>query len=90
MSREDHVRFCEKLGVKFLRFTRLFKTSTGAAIADVIMSMSAPAHLAGINIFDYFMDILRYSKYLKAGPDSWLPWNYEATVKSLNPQKAAR
>ena len=66
-----------------------YKTAAGAAIADVIMSLAATAHQANINIFDYFTDIQRNRKLVKADPEAWTPWRYTETIASLNPTKAA-
>ncbi|NRA68676.1 MAG: hypothetical protein HRU19_29590 [Pseudobacteriovorax sp.] len=53
------------------------------------MSLAATAHIAEINVFDYFTDIQRHSKLVKANPEACFPWNYEANIKSLDPEKAA-
>ena len=66
-----------------------YKTAAGAAIADVIMSLAATAYQANINIFDYFTDIQRNRKLVKADPEAWTPWRYTETIASLNPTKAA-
>ena len=60
-----------------------YKTSVGAAVADVIMSVGVTAQLNGINVFDYFNDLQRYSEQVKIDVDAWLPWHYRNTRNLL-------
>ncbi len=60
-----------------------YKTSTGAAIADVIMSVGVTAQLNDVNVFDYFNDLQNHTERVKSDPAAWLPWNYKA-VRSLH------
>jgi hypothetical protein len=53
-----------------------FKTPAGAAIADVITSVVATAYRAGINVFDYLIDLQRHADDVKRHPERWLPWAY--------------
>ena len=61
-----------------------YKTSVGAAVADVIMSVGVTAQLNGINVFDYFNDLQRSRDQVKLNVEAWLPWNYRNT-RSLLP-----
>ena len=61
-----------------------YKTSAGAAVADVIMSVGVTAQLNGINVFDYFNDLQRYSEEVKSNVEAWLPWHYRNTRSLLH------
>lgn len=62
-----------------------FKTSAGAAVANVLISIIATAYHASIDIFSYLKDIQRYRDHVKANPEMWVPWNYNDTIKLLTP-----
>jgi transposase len=57
-----------------------FKTGSGAAIGDVITSLIATAMEAGVNPVDYFNVLQRNGDDVKAHPEKYLPWNYQATA----------
>lgn len=71
-----------KLIIRGRKNALFFKTPVGAAIADVITSVVATAHQAGINAFDYLIALQRHADAVKAQPEHWLPWNYQATVEA--------
>jgi hypothetical protein len=62
----------------------VFRTLVGAAISDTILSLAATAYSSGINIFEYFIAIQRYSQHVKENPHLWFPWKYEETVAGLS------
>jgi transposase len=68
-----------KLIIRGRKNALFFKTSAGAAIADVITSVVATAHQAGVNAFDYLIVLQRHADAVKAQPERWLPWNYQTT-----------
>lgn len=43
------------------------------------MSVEVTAQLNGINVFDYFNDLQRYSDRVKKDVEAWLPWHYGNT-----------
>jgi transposase len=71
-----------KLVIRGRKNALFFKTPAGAAIADVITSVIATAHHAGINAFDYLIALQRHAKAVKDQPECWLPWNYQALVET--------
>jgi len=71
-----------KLIIRGRKNALFFKTPAGAAIADVITSVVATAHHAGINAFDYLVALQRHTDAVKRQPEHWLPWNYQATVEA--------
>ena len=55
-----------------------YKTEHGAAVGDVIMSLVQTCALAAVNVFDYLVTLLRNARAVRARPQEWLPWNYQA------------
>jgi len=70
-----------KLVIRGRKNALFFKTPAGAAIADVITSVIATAHQAGINAFDYLIALQRHADTVKAQPERWLPWNYQTAIQ---------
>lgn len=71
-----------KLIIRGRKNALFFKTPAGAAIADVITSVIATAHLAEINVFDYLVVLQCHAEAVKHQPQQWLPWNYQHTVEA--------
>lgn len=61
-----------------------YKTSHGAYIGDLFMSLIHTCKLSKINPFDYLVALQKYSKKLFQSPLNWLPWNYKAAVAGLS------
>ena len=53
-----------------------FKSTAGARIADVLLSVIETCVLNEINPYKYFIAIQENAKQLLHDPGSWLPWNY--------------
>lgn len=60
-----------------------YKTTHGAYIGDLFMSLIYTCNLASINPFDYLIQLQLHSQDLMHNPDQWLPWNYQDTLSSL-------
>jgi hypothetical protein len=71
-----------KLIIRGRKNALFFKTPAGAAIADVMTSVVATAHHAGINTFDYLVALQRHADAVKRQPERWLPWNYQAAIET--------
>lgn len=72
-----------KLVIRGRKNALFYKTLAGAAIADVIMSVIATCYQAGINPFDYLIQLQRHAATVRSTPLQWLPWNYQQTVEQL-------
>jgi len=57
MSREAHVPFCERLGVKFPRSTH--RTEIGAQYVGVLQSLVSTCRLQGVDPYTYLVDVLQ-------------------------------
>jgi transposase len=58
-----------------------YKTSHGAHVGDVFMSLIYTCELGGINPFDYLTALERHAGELPAKAKNWMPWNYRETLK---------
>jgi transposase len=47
------------------------------------MSLIHTAELAGVNVFDYLVALLRHPREVVANPAQWLPWNFAETLAGL-------
>ena len=57
-----------------------YKTTNGARVGDLFMSLIHTAELAGANAFHYLTELQRHAGELAQNPGAWLPWNYTATL----------
>jgi transposase len=57
-----------------------FKTSLGAFVGDIIMSLVETAKAANKNPYHYLVEIHKNKKLVKMNPELFLPWNYEANL----------
>ncbi len=55
-----------------------YRTMTGAAVGDVLMSIIHTCTVNGVNPFDYLIDISRNQTAVRHNPEEWLPWVWEA------------
>jgi len=56
-----------------------YKTSHGAYIGDLFMSLIHTCELCGVGAFDYLTELQRHAGELSANPGDWMPWNYRET-----------
>ena len=61
-----------------------FKTTTGALVGDIYMSLIHTADLAGVNAFDYLTALQRHAAELTQTPSAWMPWNYRETLAQVD------
>ena len=53
-----------------------YKTTKGARVGDLFMSLIHTCELNKANPFDYLTELLRHPLEMKASPAEWMPWNY--------------
>jgi hypothetical protein len=46
------------------------------------MSLIHTCELSGANPFDYLTQLQRHADRLTRKPSAWMPWNYQATLRS--------
>ena len=65
-----------------LRKNALFyKTSYGARVGDILMSLIETCALNQVNPFDYLVALMRNAPQARAEPGNWLPWNYRENYR---------
>jgi hypothetical protein len=67
-----------RTSVRLRETTHFFRNPVGAGVADVILTVGATALHAGLNLFDYFVDLQRHADEVRADPAAWVPWRYQA------------
>ena len=60
-----------------------YRTTTGASVGDLFMSLIHTAELCGANAFDYLTELLRHASDLAKAPSRWMPWNYRENLNKV-------
>jgi hypothetical protein len=60
-----------------------YRTSNGAHVGDLFMSLIHTCELAGANAFDYLTALQRHLDLMRQIPTAWMPWNYHESVRLL-------
>jgi transposase len=62
-----------------------YKTTAGARVGDIFMSLIYTCQLSGGNPFDYLTELARHADQLASSPQHWMPWNYRSMLDSASP-----
>ncbi len=65
-----------------------YKTSRGAHVGDLFMSLIYTCELGGVNPFDYLTALERHAGELSAKAKDWMPWNYHEMLEERRDAKA--
>jgi hypothetical protein len=65
-----------------------FRTTNGARVGDLFMSLIHTCELAGANAFDYLTQLQQHADAMRENPSAWMPWNYRETLAMLEPAHA--
>jgi transposase len=57
-----------------------YKTSGGARVGDLFMSLIHTAELCRADAFDYLVALQRHHRAVALSPAQWMPWNYKASL----------
>lgn len=74
---------CERILKKAILHRKnalFFKTTNGACVGDLFMTLIHTCELEGVNPFEYLVTLLRHHEELADEPGRWLPWNYQANL----------
>ena len=85
-------KVCEqalKMAIRHRKNSLFYKTTNGAAVGDMYMSLIHTCYLCGANPFDYLTELQRHAEELKQSPSEWMPWNYRETLARLARPAAA-
>jgi transposase len=66
-----------------------YKTSRGAHVGDVFMSLIHTCELCGTNAFDYLTELEHHADDLSSNPPDWMPWNYRQALTRTPASPAA-
>jgi hypothetical protein len=70
--------------IALLRKNSLFyKTQHGADVADIILTIIGSCTLAGVNVWNYLVDVVTNAQDVWRDPTRWLPWNYGRAAPGL-------
>lgn len=57
-----------------------YRTTRGARVGDLFMSMVETCRANGVNPFEYMMAVVRNAAAAKADPGRWMPWNFQIAL----------
>ncbi|MGZ4856949.1 MAG: IS66 family transposase [Methanobacteriaceae archaeon] len=66
-----------KISILHRKNSLYYRSSHGARIGSVLMSIIQTAVANSVNPFDYLIAINTFSDKIRASPELWLPWNYQ-------------
>jgi transposase len=72
-----------KTAIPHRKNSLFYKTESGAAVGDCLMSLCQTCVANGENPFEFFIALQKNSKHVARNPHLWLPWNYRNTLKSV-------
>ncbi len=58
-----------------------YKTTNGAEVGDLFMSLIHTCELNEINPFDYLIELQKHAEELAQHPADWMPWNYRQALQ---------
>jgi transposase len=79
-----------KLVIRCRKNSLFYRTRHGAAIGSILSSLIYTCYLSGKNAIQYLTVLQKYKSCVFKNPGNWLPWNYEATVESMNDAEALK
>ena len=65
-----------KRAIRHRKNSLFYKTSKGAEVGDIYMSIIHTCELCGVNAFEYLQALQTHLEEVKTHPAQWLPWNY--------------
>jgi hypothetical protein len=66
-----------------------YKTSDGAMVGAILLSVLASCRLNGTNAWNYLVSVLRRKEEVKRNPKGFLPWNYQGEQSELSEEAIA-
>ena len=62
------------------RNSLFYRNEIGAWVGDVLMSIGATCARYQVNPIEYLTEVVRQAPQVRANPEAWLPWAYQARV----------
>jgi len=66
-----------KMAIVHRKNSLFYKTSAGARVGDLFMSLIHTCQLAGVSPYHYLTQLQIHSATVRQDPQRWLPWNYQ-------------
>lgn len=63
-----------------------YRTSRGAQVGDMFMSVVETCRANGVNPFDYMMAVVRHAGSVNLDPTRWMPWNFHIALAESTPR----
>jgi transposase len=58
-----------------------YKTTNGAEVGDLFMSLIHTCELNEVNPFEYLIELQKHAEELTQHPADWMPWNYRQALR---------
>lgn len=78
-----------KAPVMIRKNSYFYRTSYGACVGGIILSVLISCRLNQTNVWNYLVWALRKSAEVKANPGAFLPWNYRGEESALSEERRA-
>jgi hypothetical protein len=72
-----------KMAIQHRNNSLFYRSTRGAQVGDVYMTLLHTAQLHGENPFDYLTALQRHEKAVAEKPGEWLPWTYKDTLARM-------
>lgn len=69
-----------KMAIRHRKNSLFYKTTRGAHVGDIFMSLIHTCRLCGANPFDYLTELDRHAEEVASNPAAWMPWSYRQTL----------
>ena len=80
----NHSERLIKCAILHRKNSLFYKTTRGAKVGSMIMSLIQTAQVNKANPFDYLVALHSNYELVKKNPRLWLPWNYHEPIELNN------
>jgi transposase len=74
-----------KMTIQHRKNSLFYKTTNGAYVGDLFMSIIHTCRLNKVNPFDYLIALQKHSSEVIKNPHAWMPWNYQSMPPPVPP-----
>jgi transposase len=74
-----------KMAIRNRKNAYFYKTTHGAEVGDLFMSLIHTCELAGTNPFEYLTALQQHVSLVATSPSAWMPWNYQDAIPTPAP-----
>ena len=71
-----------KFAILHRKNSLFYKTTRGARVGAILMSLIQTANVNGVNPFNYLLALYEHSEAVALSPHLFVPWNYHLTFKN--------